>query len=202
MMRILIVDDHAIVRRGLRELLSDEFHRVAFGEASDAQQALEQLRKKEWDVALLDIALPGKSGLDLLKDLKTEWPKLPILILSAHPEDQFAVRALKAGAGGYMTKESAPEELAKALRKIMAGGRYVSPALAEMLALGVTRISRSRRIRRSPTASMKSCPVSPRERPLRKSPKSCHLAQKPSVPIAPGSWKSSASRIVRQSSST
>jgi len=139
MMRILIVDDHAIVRRGLRDLLSDEFHGAAFGEASDAQQALEQLRKKEWDVALLDIALPGKSGLDLLKELKTEWPKLPVLILSAHPEDQFAVRALKAGAGGYMTKESAPEELAKALRKIMAGGRYVSPALAEMLALGVTK---------------------------------------------------------------
>jgi DNA-binding NarL/FixJ family response regulator len=139
MMRILIVDDHAIVRRGLRELLSDEFHGAAFGEASDAQQALEELRKKEWDVALLDIALPGKSGLDLLKELKTEWPKLPVLILSAHPEDQFAVRALKAGAGGYMTKESAPEELAKALRKIMAGGRYVSPALAEMLALGVTK---------------------------------------------------------------
>ena len=139
MMRILIVDDHAIVRRGLRELLSNEFHGAAFGEASDAQQALEQLRKKEWDVALLDIALPGKSGLDLLKELKTEWPKLPVLILSAHPEDQFAVRALKAGAGGYMTKESAPEELAKALRKIMAGGRYVSPALAEMLALGVTK---------------------------------------------------------------
>ena len=137
MMRILIVDDHAIVRRGLRELLSDEFHRVAFGEASDAQQALEQLRKKEWDVALLDIALPGKSGLDLLKELKTEWPKLPVLILSAHPEDQFAVRALKAGAGGYMTKESAPEELAKAIRKVLAGGRYVSPALAEKLALGV-----------------------------------------------------------------
>jgi two-component system, NarL family, invasion response regulator UvrY len=139
MMRILIVDDHAIVRRGLRDLLSDEFHGAAFGEASDAQQALEQLRKKEWDVALLDIALPGKSGLDLLKELKTEWPKLPVLILSAHPEDQFAVRALKAGAGGYMTKESAPDELAKALRKIMAGGRYVSPALAEMLALGVTK---------------------------------------------------------------
>jgi len=139
MMRVLIVDDHAIVRRGLRELLSDEFHGAAFGEASDARQALEQLRKKEWDVALLDIALPGKSGLDLLKELKTEWPKLPVLILSAHPEDQFAVRALKAGAGGYMTKESAPEELAKALRKIMAGGRYVSPALAEMLALGVTK---------------------------------------------------------------
>lgn len=139
MTRILIVDDHAILRRGLMELLSDEFHAAAFGEAADAVQALEQLRKKEWDVALLDIALPGKSGLDLLKELKLEWPKLPVLVLSAHPEDQFAVRALKAGAGGYLTKESAPEELAKAIRKILAGGRYVSPTLAEKLALGVTK---------------------------------------------------------------
>ena len=139
MIRVLIVDDHAIVRRGLRELLSDEFQGAAFGEAPDARQALEQLRKKEWDIALLDIALPGKSGLDLLKELKAEWPKLPVLVLSAHPEDQFAVRALKAGAGGYMTKECAPEELAKAIRKILAGGRYVSPALAENLAMGVSK---------------------------------------------------------------
>jgi two-component system invasion response regulator UvrY len=139
MIRVLIVDDHAIVRRGLRELLSDEFQGPAFGEAPDARQALEQLRKKEWDIALLDIALPGKSGLDLLKELKAEWPKLPVLVLSAHPEDQFAVRALKAGAGGYMTKECAPEELAKAVRKILAGGRYVSPTLAEALAMGVTK---------------------------------------------------------------
>ena len=137
MMRVLIVDDHAIVRRGLRELLSDEFHGALFGEASDARQALELLRKKEWDVALLDIALPGKSGLEVLKELKAEWPRLPVLVVSAHPEDQFAVRALKAGAGGYMTKESAPEELANAVRKVLAGGRYVSPALAERLALGV-----------------------------------------------------------------
>ncbi len=137
MMRVLIVDDHAIVRRGLRELLSDEFHGAAFVEASDARQALEQLRKKQWDVVLLDIMLPGKSGLDLLKELRAEWPKLPVLVLSGYPEDQFAVRVLKAGAGGYMTKESAPEELAKAIRKVLAGGRYVSPALAEKLALGV-----------------------------------------------------------------
>jgi two-component system, NarL family, invasion response regulator UvrY len=137
MMRVLIVDDHAIVRRGLRELLSDEFHGAAFVEASDARQAMEQLRKKQWDVMLLDIMLPGKSGLDLLKELRAEWPKLPVLVLSGYPEDQFAVRVLKAGAGGYMTKESAPEELAKAIRKVLAGGRYVSPALAEKLALGV-----------------------------------------------------------------
>lgn len=141
MIRILIVDDHAILRRGLRALLSDEFHGAAFGEASNARQALEQLRKKEWDVALLDIALPGKSGLDLLKESKAEWPKLPVLVLSGHPEDQFAVRVLKAGAGGYLTKESAPEELAKAIRKVLAGGRYVSPALAEKLAMGVKKDS-------------------------------------------------------------
>jgi two-component system, NarL family, invasion response regulator UvrY len=137
MIRVLIVDDHAIVRRGLRELVSDEFRGAAFGEASDARQALEQLRKKAWDLALIDINLPGKNGLDLLKELKAQWPKLPVLVLSGYPEDQFAVRVLKAGAGGYMTKESAPEELAKAIRKILGGGRYVSPALAEKLALGL-----------------------------------------------------------------
>jgi DNA-binding NarL/FixJ family response regulator len=137
MMRALIVDDHAILRIGLKRLLADAFPGAAFGEASDARQALEQLKKKEWDVALLDITLPGKNGLDLLKELKLARPKLPVLVLSAHPEDQFAVRALKAGAGGYMTKESAPEELVKAVRKILAGGRYVSPTLAEKLALTV-----------------------------------------------------------------
>ena len=137
MIRVLIVDDHAILRRGLRALLSDEFHGAAFGEAADAVEALEQLRKKEWDVALLDMTMPGKSGLDLLKEIKVEWPRLPVLVLSGHSEDQFAIRVLKAGGAGYMTKESAPEELAKAIHKILAGGRYVSPALAEKLALGV-----------------------------------------------------------------
>ena len=139
MIRVLIVDDHAIVRRGLRELLSDEFRGAAFGEASTAQQALEQLWKQKWDVALLDITLPGRSGLDLLKEFKAARPRLPVLVLSVHPEDQFALRALKAGAEGYLTKESAPEELVKAIRKILAGGRYVSPTLAEKLALGVNK---------------------------------------------------------------
>ena len=137
MIRVLIVDDHAILRRGLRALISDEFRGAAFGEASNARQALEQLRKGKWDVALLDITMPGKSGLELLKDFKAARPKLPVLVLSAHAEDQFAIRVLKAGAGGYLTKESAPEELAKAIRKVLAGGQYVSPALAEKLALRV-----------------------------------------------------------------
>jgi two-component system invasion response regulator UvrY len=139
MIRILIVDDHAIVRRGLRALLSDEFQGATFGEASDARQALEHLREHKWDVALIDITMPGKSGLELLKEVEAEWPKLPVLVLSGHPEDQFAVRVLKAGARGYMTKETAPEELAKAIHKIVAGGRYVSPALAEKLALSVNK---------------------------------------------------------------
>src|ERR1051326_7735636 len=137
MIRVLTVDDHALLRRGLIELIFDEFQGATFGEAADARKAMEQLRKKQWDIVLLDIALPGKSGLELLKELKAAWPKLPVLVLSAHPEDQFAVRALKAGAGGYLTKESAPEELAKAIRKVLAGGRYVSPSLAEKLAMGV-----------------------------------------------------------------
>lgn len=137
--RVLIVDDHAIVRRGLRALLSDEYRGATFGEASDARQAVAQLRQATWDLALLDITLPGKSGLDLLKELKAEWPKLPVLVLSGHAEDQFAVRALKAGAGGYMTKDSVQEELTRAVRKILTGGRYVSPALAERLALGLTK---------------------------------------------------------------
>ena len=135
--RVLIVDDHAIVRRGLRALLSEEFHGAAFGEAADTRQALAELRRKKWDVALLDMTLPGKSGLDFLKELKAEWPTLPVLVLSGHPEDQFAVRVLKAGAAGYLTKESAPGELVKAIHKVLAGGRYVSPALAEKLASSV-----------------------------------------------------------------
>jgi len=136
--RILLVDDHAIVRRGLKALLSHEFPAV-FGEAGDAWGAVEQLQKHTWDVALFDITLPGKSGLDLLKDVKAEWPGLPVLILSGHMEDQFAVRALRAGAGGYITKASAPAELAGAVRRILAGGRYVSAALAEKLVVRVTR---------------------------------------------------------------
>ena len=150
---MLIVDDHALVRRGLRWLLSDEFKEGAFGEAGDARQALTQLRKKEWDVALIDISLPGKSGLDLLKEMKAEWPNLPVLVLSGHAEDQFAMRVLKAGASGYLSKDSPPDELVKAVRKIVTGGRYVSPALAETLASWANGIWRARRTRRSRTAS-------------------------------------------------
>jgi two-component system invasion response regulator UvrY len=142
-LRVLIVDDHAMLRGGLKALLADAFPGAAFGEASDGREAFDQLRGHHWDVALLDISLPGRNGLDLLKDITSEWPKLHTLVLSGHKEDQLAVRALKAGAKGYLTKECAPDELVRAVRKISGGGRYVSAALAEQLA-SETRKDRAR----------------------------------------------------------
>jgi DNA-binding NarL/FixJ family response regulator len=133
-MRILIADDHAVVRQGLKQILAEAFKRASFGEAANSQQALDRVWKEHWDIVVLDLTMPGRSGLEVLKEIKQAHPKLPVLILSMHPEDQFAVRLLKAGASGYMTKESAPEELVGAVRKAIAGGRYVSPALAEKMA--------------------------------------------------------------------
>jgi DNA-binding NarL/FixJ family response regulator len=133
-MRILIADDHAVVRRGLKQILAEAFARSVFGEATNSQETLERVWKEPWDIVILDLTMPGRSGLDVLKEIKKERPKLPVIILSMHPEDQFAVRLLKAGASGYMTKESAPEELVGAVKKAVAGGRYVSPTLAEKLA--------------------------------------------------------------------
>lgn len=134
MIRILIADDHPILRQGLKEILMRELKEVICGEAGTAQQVLSQVQNQDWDVVILDVTMPGRSGLDVLKDLKAVRPKLPILVLSMHPEGQLGKRALKTGASGYMNKESVPEELIKAIRKVLAGGRYVSPALAERLA--------------------------------------------------------------------
>jgi DNA-binding NarL/FixJ family response regulator len=132
--RILIADDHAILRRGLKEILMRELDDAVCGEAENAEQVLAQVESQEWDVVILDVTMPGRSGLDVLRDLKVMRPKLPVLVLSMHPEDQYGKRILKAGASGYMNKDSAPEELIKAIRKVQAGGRYVSTALAEKLA--------------------------------------------------------------------
>jgi two-component system, NarL family, invasion response regulator UvrY len=132
--RILIADDHAILRRGLEEILTRELKGAVCGEAADAQHALSQVQDQAWDLVILDVTMPGRSGLDILRDLKRIRPKLPVLVLSMHPEDQLGRRVLKAGASGYMNKESAPEELIRAIRKVLAGGVYVSPALAEKLA--------------------------------------------------------------------
>jgi two-component system invasion response regulator UvrY len=134
-MRVLIADDHAVFRRGLRETISEAFPKVTFGEAKTAEETLESVRRHDWEILILDISMPGKSGLDILEDLKRLRPKLPILLLSMHPEEQFARRALKSGAAGYLTKESVPEELKEAVRKVVTGGRYVSATLAEKLAV-------------------------------------------------------------------
>lgn len=134
-MRVLIADDHAVFRRGLKETLADTFSRMTFGEARTAQETLEHVRRQDWDIVILDISMPGRSGLDILDDLKRLRPKVPILLLSVHPEKQFARRALKAGAAGYLTKDAVPEELKEAIKKIVGGGRYVTATLAEKLAM-------------------------------------------------------------------
>lgn len=133
-LQFLLVDDHAIVRDGLKRVLADAFPDAAIAEAGDAKEALDLAAKAKPDVVLLDISLPGQSGLEILKQLKTIQPESKILILTMHPEDQYAVRVLKAGASGYLTKEMASEEVANAVKKILAGGRYVSSSLAEKLA--------------------------------------------------------------------
>lgn len=133
-MRILLTEDHAVVRQGLKLILADHFKKAVFGEAQNATEALALVWNEKWDVVVLDITLPGRNGLEVLKEIKRSRPKLPVLILSMHPEDQFAVRLLKAGAAGYLTKESAGEELVGAIKKVVGGGRYISPSLAERMA--------------------------------------------------------------------
>ena len=134
MIRILIVDDHAIVRRGLVQIVTADDDFTVVGEAANAEEMLAFVRRERCDVVVTDISMPGRSGLDALKELKQEFPHLPVLVLSVHPEDQYGVRALKLGAAGYLTKETAPEELVAAIRKAAAGGKYITPSLAERLA--------------------------------------------------------------------
>ena len=136
--RFLLVDDHALVRRGLRELLAEEFPEAAFAEAASGPQAIAHIAGPPLTLVVLDLTIPGRDGLDVLKEFHERLPALPVLILSVHAEEQYAVRALRAGAAGYITKESAPEELSKAIRRILAGGRYVSPALGERLAANLS----------------------------------------------------------------
>jgi DNA-binding NarL/FixJ family response regulator len=137
MIRVMIVDDHAVVRRGLKQILSEEPDMVTVGEGSNAAELMELLRQHSCDVLVLDISMPGRSGLDVLGELKQTRRDLRVLVLSIHPVDQFAMRVLRAGAAGYLTKETAPEELIGAIRKVHAGGRYISGELAEVLAAEV-----------------------------------------------------------------
>lgn len=133
-MKILIVDDHPIVRRGIRQVLGTEPDMETVGEADDAEAALELVRTGDWDLVILDLTMPARGGLDLLKDLRRERPKLPVLVVTMQPEDQYAVRALRMGVGGYLTKETAPENLVRAVRTVAGGGRYITPSVAQRLA--------------------------------------------------------------------
>lgn len=139
MIKVLICDDHAIVRKGLREIVSEADDVSVVGEAGDGDELLGLVSGREWDVVLLDIAMPKRDGLDLLGQLKASYPQLPVLMLSMYPESQYAVRALKAGAAGYVTKDSAPDDLLEAIRRAAQGRRFVSADLAEHLAEGVGR---------------------------------------------------------------
>lgn len=133
MIKVLIVDDHAIVRKGLRHI-AEESKQIEVGEAGDGAEALNKLRTERWDVLVLDINLPGRNGLDVLQTARDMYAKLPVLVLSGHSEDQYAVRVLRAGASGYMSKDAAPDQLVAAIQKVMNGGKYISLALAEQLA--------------------------------------------------------------------
>ncbi len=134
MLRILIADDHAIVRQGLKQIVTETRDMFVAGEARNGQELLNKIKDDDYDVVVLDITMPGRNGIDVLRQLRTERPRLPILMLSIHPEEQYALRALRAGASGYLTKESAPDELVVAIRKVSSGGKYISASLAEKLA--------------------------------------------------------------------
>jgi len=135
-LRVLLADDHAIIRDGLKQILADTEDLAVCGEAANGNEALQLVREQEWDVIVLDISMPGRSGLDLIRLIRDEKPKLPILILSMHHEEQYAVRALHAGASGYLTKESDADLLVQAIRRVARGGVYVSDTVAQLIARG------------------------------------------------------------------
>ncbi len=137
MIKILIADDHSVVRAGLKQIISGIPDMAIVDEAGNANVVIDKIRNNDYSVVVLDIAMPGKSGLDTLKEIKAERPGLPVLMLSMYPEDQYAIRVLKSGAAGYLTKESAPEELVTAIRTVANGKKYISPSLAEKLVINL-----------------------------------------------------------------
>jgi two-component system, NarL family, invasion response regulator UvrY len=134
MLRILIADDHAIIRKGLKQILLEEYPTAFIDEVADAEGVLKKAIASEWDIIISDLSMPGRSGLDVVHDIKHNFPKLPVLILSIHPEEQYAIRVLKAGAAGYLSKEAANDELVKAVQRVLQGRKYISPSIAEKLA--------------------------------------------------------------------
>jgi DNA-binding NarL/FixJ family response regulator len=138
MIRVLVSDDHALLRAGAKEIVLRGFQDAVCGEAANGEQVLAQVKAQKWDLVILDVSMPGRSGVEILGELKRLHPKLPVLVLSMHSEDQYGKRMLRAGASGYMNKDVAPDELINAIRKVLAGGRYVSPTLAEKLAMDLS----------------------------------------------------------------
>jgi two-component system, NarL family, invasion response regulator UvrY len=134
MMRILIADDHAIVRRGLKQILTEQYPFVEFGEAGDAESLIAMAIRETWDVVICDMNMPGRSGLDALQQLKQLMPKLPVLIMSMYPEEQYAVRVLKAGASGYLGKETIHDDLVRAIETVIGGKKFITPGIADKLA--------------------------------------------------------------------
>lgn len=134
MLRILIADDHTIVRKGLKQILLEEFSNAVIDEVPDAEELIKKVMAQKWDVVVSDLSMPGRSGLDALQQIKSSFPDLPVLILSIHPEEQYALRALKSGAAGYLSKDTAPDELVKAVKKVLLGKKYISQSIAEKLA--------------------------------------------------------------------
>jgi two-component system invasion response regulator UvrY len=134
MIRILIADDHTVVRKGLKQILLEEFPSALVEEVADAEELLKKVMKGEWDVVISDLSMPGRSGLESLQQIKQYFPKLPVLILSVHSEEHYAIRVLKAGAAGYLNKDLAPDELVKAVHRVLMGKKYITPSIAEKLA--------------------------------------------------------------------
>jgi two-component system, NarL family, invasion response regulator UvrY len=134
MIRILIADDHTVVRKGLRQILAEEFTDAYIEDVPDAEELIQKVIKEKWDVVISDLTMPGKSGLDALLYVKQNYPGLPVLILSIHPEEQYAIRVLKAGASGYLSKDTAPDELVNAVKRVMQGKKYITLSIAEKIA--------------------------------------------------------------------
>lgn len=137
-MRILLIDDHAIVRAGFRRILADEIEGLVIGEASDGREAMDEIRRAPWDLVVLDLSLPGRGGLEVLAEIRETRRAPPVLVMTMYSEDQYALRAFRAGAAGYITKGCGPEEILQAVRKVCSGGRYLTPALAEKLAASLS----------------------------------------------------------------
>lgn len=136
-LKILIADDHAVIRKGLKQILLEAFPDALISEAVDAEEVTAKTITETWDIVITDLSMPGRSGLDVAQDIKQNFPKLPVLILSIHPEEQYAIRALKSGASGYISKDAATEELVAAVKRLLAGKKYISSEIADKLATGV-----------------------------------------------------------------